>query len=195
MMPAQTVVAISATHRENANSEAMLLECIRELKKQKISVELIKLRKLKFGPCDGCAGCDTNEKCHIDDEMQRMYPKLLHAKAWVIATPEYWWNVSGLCKNFLDRLNPYWKTRNKYFAGKKAAIITCGGQPLERTGFAEQSLETFFSKMHFEIVGKVRASADAPGEILKQPKKMNECRELGKKIWLALQSQIQTREL
>lgn len=177
-----TVIAVSCSHRDHSNSEAMLLECVHEIEKDGIEVELIRLRELKFFPCDGCAECDTNEKCHIEDEMREIYPKLFAADCWIIATPEYWWNVSGLCKNFLDRLNPYWKKREKYFAGKKAAIITVGGQPMERTGYAEKALETFFTKLHFEVIGKIRASAEAPEEVLKQPNVLNECREFGKKM-------------
>ncbi len=180
--PVPLVIAISSSHRDNSNTEAMLLACVSELKKQKIKVEIIKLRKLRFFPCDGCSDCDTNEKCHIQDEMQEWYPKLLSADGWIIATPEYWWNVSGLCKNFLDRLNPYWKKRHQYFDKKKAAIVTCGGQPLDRTGFAEKALEVFFTKLKFEIVGKVRASAEKPGEVKQQPDVLIECRQLGKKM-------------
>ncbi len=164
----------------------MLLECIREIEKAGIEVEVVRLRKLKFFPCDGCEGCDTNEKCHIKDEMQKVYPKLFAADCWIIASPEYWWNVSGLCKNFLDRLNAYWIKREKYFAGKKAAILTCSGQPLERSGFAEKYLELFFTKMRFEILGKVHACADSKNEILKQPAALNDCRTVGKKIAVAL---------
>ncbi len=176
------VIAISASHRDRSNSEAMLVECVKALEKEKIPVEIIRLRKLDFSPCDGCAGCDTNEKCHIEDGMQAIYPKLFAAKAWIIASPEYWWNVSGLCKNFLDRLNAHWKGRKKFFGGKKAAIFTCAGQPLERTGFAEQYLELFFNKMHCQVIGKVRASAEEPEEVLKQASTLNECRKLGKKM-------------
>lgn len=188
------VIAISASHRENPNTEAMLLEMVKELKKQKISVEVMKLRKIDFKRCDGCKGCDTAEKCHINDVMQQWYPKLLNADAWIIASPEYWWNVSGLCLNFLDRLNAYWLVRKKYFAGKKATILTCGGQPVERTGYAERFLKVFFKNLHFKVVGAVRASAEHPNEVKKQAKTMNACRNLGKKMAKMLKQQLKNKK-
>ncbi len=180
------VVAISASHRDNANTEAMLRACASELQKQNIRVRIIRLRKLKFKPCDGCVGCNEKNGCHIDDEMTALHPCLFKARAWIVATPEYWWNVSGHCKDFLDRLNAYWKARATHFAGKKAAILTCGAQPLERTGYAEKALETFFTKMHMDIVGSVRASAENPGEIRTQARLLTACRTLGKKLALEL---------
>ena len=176
------VIAVSGSHRDNANTEAMLLACVSELKKQKISVELIVLRNLSFEPTDACAICDDDNPPHFKDELQWLLPKIISADGWIIATPEYWWGVSGHCKQFLDRLTPYWRKREKYFWGKKTAIITCGGQPLERTGYAEAHLELFFEKMKMPLIGKVRASAEAPEEILQQPGVLNECRKLGKKM-------------
>ncbi|MBI5223843.1 flavodoxin family protein [Candidatus Micrarchaeota archaeon] len=178
----EKIIAISATHRDESNTEAMLLQTIEELENKGYEVQLIKLRKLNFKSCDGCKDCDTNERCHIKDPLTPIYRALLEAKVWIIATPEYWWNVSGLCKTFVDRLNAYWKAREKYFEGKYFAVITCGGQPIERTGYAERYLELLFGKLYFQHIGSVRASADGPLEILKQTEKLQECRELGKRI-------------
>lgn len=176
------VIAISASHRDHSNSEALLQECLQSLEKQNIPFQLVQLRKLRFSPCDGCAGCDTNEKCHLEDELQAIYPQLLAAKVWIIATPEYWWNVSGLCKNFLDRLNAYWLQREKYLWNKKIVILTVGGQPLERMGFAEQYLELFANKLHMSVIGKLKASAENPDEILQQNETLAHAAELGNQI-------------
>lgn len=176
------IIAISATQRDKSNTEAMLLECIKTIEKEGTKVELIKLRKLDFKPCDGCEGCDDAERCHIEDSMQRIYPKLLEAKIWIIASPEYWWNVSGLCKNFIDRLNAYWKIRKQKFGGKKVVIITCGGQPVERNFYAEKYLKHLFTNLYFEIIGSVRASADEKEVVLKQKDVMEKCKKLGKMV-------------
>ena len=175
------IIAISTTHRNKSNTEAMLLECINEIRKSH-PVELVKLRELNMDQCDGCVGCDEEEKCHIKDSFSSIYPKILSADIWIISSPEYWWNVSGLCKNFIDRLNPYWKKREQYFKGKKVAILTCGGQPLDRNFYAENYLKHFFSKLYFDPIGSVRASADLQEEVLKQPLVLEECRKLGEKI-------------
>jgi multimeric flavodoxin WrbA len=176
------VIAFSCSHRDNSNSEAMLLACTQELEKEGIPVELVRLRRINFLPCDGCAECETNQKCRIEDDLQEIYPKLFAAKAWLMASPEYWWNVSGLCKNFLDRLNAHWRERKKLFGNKKSAIFTCGAQPVEKTGFAEKYLELFFSKMGCEIIGKVRASAEEPNAVLKKKKVLQACQKIGKKL-------------
>ena len=176
------VVAISSSHRDRSNSEAMLKACVGEIEKNGIKVELIILRNINFLPCDGCKDCDTNESCHIKDSLTNIYPKLLNAEVWLIASPEYWWNVSGLCKSFLDRLNAYWKSREKYFKGKSVAIFTCGGQPTDRNHYAEDYLRLLFTKIYFNILGSVRASAENPQEVLNQKETIEKCRELGRQI-------------
>lgn len=182
MKESPKVMAISCSHRNNANTEQMLVACLSELKKRGVSFELVALRKLDMKTCDACSECEKDNLCRMNDDLQKIYPKLLNAKVWIVATPEYWMNVSGLCKNFLDRLTPYWMERKKHFAKKKAAIITCGGQPKKRIGHAEKYLRLFFSKLHMKVIGSVLTSAEEPKEVLAQAKTLRECRNLGKKI-------------
>lgn len=191
---APVVLAVSATHRDNSNTESMLLATLQPLLEKNVDVELVRLRQLCMNPCDGCERCSPANGCRFDDALTRLYPRIFSARAWIVASPEYWWNVSGHCKTFLDRLNGYWKERDRYFAGKKAVVLTCGGQPLERTGYAEKALETFFSKMHFDLVGSVRASADLPDEILAQPSVLAECVRMGEKLGLALETTRPVKE-
>ncbi|MEK6982399.1 MAG: flavodoxin family protein [Candidatus Micrarchaeota archaeon] len=182
MLNTAKIIAISSSHRDRSNSEAMLKACVEEIEKNGIKVEFVVLRNLNFKFCDGCKDCDTNEKCHVKDSLTSIYPKLLNAEVWLISSPEYWWNISGLCKSFLDRLNAYWKVREKYFKGKSVAIFTCGGQPIERNHYAEDYLRLFFTKLYFNTIGSVRASAENPEDVLKQKETMEKCKELGKQI-------------
>ena len=61
MLNTAKIIAISSSHRDRSNSEAMLKACVEEIEKNGIKVEFVVLRNLNFKFCDGCKDCDTNE--------------------------------------------------------------------------------------------------------------------------------------
>lgn len=56
--------------------------------------------------CKGCFSCwfDTRGKCIIKDDMEKILYLMQGADILVLATPLYFDNVSGLLKDFMDRL-------------------------------------------------------------------------------------------
>lgn len=71
-------------------------------------VELLYTSKLNINPCLGDFNCwlKTPGKCHQQDDMQMIHPKLREADVWVFASPVYVWGVSGPLKNLMDRIIP-----------------------------------------------------------------------------------------
>lgn len=70
-------------------------------------IKLIDLVENKIGTCFGCYS--KNQKlckypCVKKDDMEKIYPLLERADAIVFGIPVYWFNISGLMKNFIDRL-------------------------------------------------------------------------------------------
>lgn len=93
-------------------------------KKIKNKSELILLRNLNINYCKGCLYCENNESCLINDDMQNLYSKILKADKLIIAVPNYYDNVTGLFKTFIDRLNIFFK--NQRLKDKKIIFIVVG---------------------------------------------------------------------
>lgn len=76
--------------------------------------EQIYLAKYKINPCRGCKTCweKTPGKCAQKDDMAELVTKVISSDVMGLATPVYADNVSGLLKNFIDRLivigDPHW---------------------------------------------------------------------------------------
>ena len=70
--------------------------------------EQILLSKKAIKNCKGCFWCwlKTPGKCVIKDDMEPILEKLKEADILVFATPLYVDNVTGLMKNFMDRILP-----------------------------------------------------------------------------------------
>jgi len=71
-----------------------------------VKTELVWLGDYNLGVCRGCKVCVTHgeEKCPLKDDRDLIVGKMLSADGFVIASPNYSWQVPGLLKVFLDRL-------------------------------------------------------------------------------------------
>ncbi len=96
--------------------------------------ELIHLYDYNIKPCIGCVSDDIRAcrfPCIIDDDDFNMIgEKILEAHGLVIGTPIYWYSVSGLLKNFIDRLtsmeNMIYHVGKSLLDGKVAGFIAVG---------------------------------------------------------------------
>ncbi len=71
-------------------------------------VEYIKLKDKKINPCSGCYECWTRTpgECIYKDDMTELRQKIRKADLVIFSSPLYIFNVTGIMKNFLDRLLP-----------------------------------------------------------------------------------------
>ena len=74
-------------------------------------IEYIKLKDMKINPCTGCYTCWTKTpgECIFQDDMTDLRVKSRKADLVVFASPLYIFNVTGIMKNFLDRILPNMK--------------------------------------------------------------------------------------
>jgi putative NADPH-quinone reductase/putative sterol carrier protein len=82
-------------------------------------IEYVKLKDMKINPCTGCYTCWTKTPgaCIFQDDMTDLRLKFRKADLVIFASPLYIFNVTGIMKNFLDRLlpniKPYMLIENK----------------------------------------------------------------------------------
>ncbi len=82
-------------------------------------VTRINIRDIKLGFCLGCRDCYNYGDCVQNDDMNKIYPKILEADILVFATPIYFGEMSGSLKTFLDRMYPLYTS----IKGKEVYII------------------------------------------------------------------------
>lgn len=70
------------------------------------SVTCFDLQKLDIHGCLGCmkGGKDPNSPCVQKDGMEKIYPAYKEADIVVLASPLYYWTISGQLKTAFDRL-------------------------------------------------------------------------------------------
>ena len=101
------IIAICGSPRRG-NTEFVLKRILTKAEELGSSVELVLLREKRIEFCNGCLNCDSTGECNIRDDMQIIYPKLENADLIILGSPNYFHNVSGMMKNFVDRLLPFY---------------------------------------------------------------------------------------
>ena len=117
-----------------------------------VEVELVWLGGYEVNPCSGCSDyCEKSGECRIRDGMSELYGKMVEADAIIIGTPTYFWGVSGILKNFIDRSLPLYYTGG--LKGKLGASISVA----EENGHNEalDAVSSFYQLHEMREVGGV----------------------------------------
>ncbi len=185
-MATQKVLIVNGSPRKKGNS-AVLAERVAEgARSLGAEVETVILQDLDIKPCDGCGVCRTLGKgCHIDDDMQALYPKVREADALVVAGPVYFFTVTAQTKLFMDRCYAIVKTGDNALAGKRVGIVlTYGGADAFGSG-AVNALRTFqdaYRYVRAQIVGTVHGTASTAGEVKDNQELMDGALALGRRL-------------
>ena len=94
-------------------------------------MQLIRLAEKKIGYCKACDFCMKNHGiCVQKDDMSQIYPVYKTADIIVLASPMYYWGITGQLKCAFDRLfaiaelNPNYENPQKEWHKQKASNIS-----------------------------------------------------------------------
>ncbi len=136
--------------------------------------ENVFLAKKKIGPCTACNACwlKTPGQCSQRDDMDELLEKVIASDVVVFATPVYVDNVTGIMKNFMDRLipigDPHWEKDGngecrhvmRNAKPRKIAVISNCGFP-QQSHF--QVLRLFFRRVARNISAELIAEVYRDG--------------------------------
>ena len=120
------ILAVSCSPRKNGNTIAMLEKALDGARVDGADVELYSIAGKNIQPCDGCWGCTKTGRCHIKDDMQELYEKLIAADGIIFGTPIYFWGMTAQAKAVMDRtisLNQPGRNLNNKVGG---VVASCG---------------------------------------------------------------------
>ncbi|MFZ5596467.1 MAG: flavodoxin family protein [Bacillota bacterium] len=151
------IMAVNGSPRgRDGNTDRLLRPFLEGARSAGAETETVYLREKMIKHCTGCYTCWTKTPgvCIHKDDMPGLLDKLLAADMVVYATPLYVFTVSGLMKDFMDRILPLAKPqmvrqdnklmhpmRHEGVWPKKVVLISNSGYPSRRQFSA--LLETF----------------------------------------------------
>lgn len=122
MENAPKILFISGSMRKG-NTEHILLKIYESINSDSKELIFLKDKNIKF--CKGCLTCYARPDCTIKDDMADILAKILKSDILVLGTPNYYENVSGLMKNFMDRCHPFYE--HELIRDKKVILVYVGG--------------------------------------------------------------------
>jgi len=183
------MLALFGSPRKKGNSTLLANHIILGAESEGATVESICLNGLNIKPCQGCYACQVegSKGCIVDDDMQSLYPKIIEADAFIIASPVYWFTMSAQTKIFMDRCMAVFDENIEEgpLYGKKIAIAMAYGDKDAFSSGCINALRTFQDAYNFvgaDILGMIYGSAEDPGEITKNVELMQDAETLGKKL-------------
>jgi len=135
------VCILMGSPRKTGNTFQLLQPFMAEMEAHGHSCELIWLYDKKILPCTACRTCQkdwTVFGCCQQDDVEEIAQSVLDCDLVVFASPIYTWYCTAPMKTLLDRfaygMNKFYTEKKgpALWAGKRAALITTCGYPVEK---------------------------------------------------------------
>jgi multimeric flavodoxin WrbA len=151
------ILILSGSYRKNGNTGQIISLIKEQLEeeatqcRQPLEIETVFLGHQHIELCRGCRVCfdQGEQKCPLKDDFLTIKVKMQQADGILLASPVYVDDVSGITKNWIDRLSHV--CHRPEFAGKSAYLIaTVGSSP---TRHALQTMRLAMSVWGFHLSG------------------------------------------
>ena len=117
--------------------------------------------------------------------MQQIYPAYQSADVIVLASPMYYWGISGQLKCAFDRLFAVAELTPNYANPKKECVLLMAAEGNSESNFApvKAFYEGLISHLDWKNSGIVYAGGNMDiGDILNKPEQLKQAEELGKSL-------------
>ena len=172
------ILALIGSPRKNGNTDLLVDQILRGSKTNGHSSEKLFLYDYTISLCMDCRNCKKGDYvCCINDEMQKIYPKMESADVIIFGTPIYWYGPTAKMKMLMDRMRPF--VENGKLNGKKAFVVAPSAEGIKACGPLVEMFRMSFDYLGIELVGKILAKAYEKGEIATHQAELDRAYELG----------------
>ena len=180
---AKKIVVLNGSPRKNGNTASLINAFVKGAEESGNQVTEFHLAGMNIRGCLGCwgGGKDPECPCVQRDDMQKIYPVYKEADVVVLASPLYYWFISGWLKNAFDRLFAVAECDPNYRNPVKESVLIMAA---EGSGFEESEhwydhLETHIG---WKSLGKILCPwVTQPGDTRDKPE-LQQAYALGKSI-------------
>ena len=182
------VLGVVGSPRKGGNTDILVdkvLEGVKDIGAE--TIDKILLPDYNVEPCTSCYTCLTKDEteCVLDDDMGKIYEKMLQADCLVLGTPLYWYSCTAQFKAFMDRWIATMDTKyNSSLTGKGGLLVTAyeEARAADPARFLIQQMQHSFHFIKMRFVGTVQASAFDAGEVRNDEKALSEAYEMGRSL-------------
>lgn len=178
------IVVMNGSPRKNGNTAALVREFTKGAEDAGHTVTEFFLDGMEIHGCKGCFGGHSGRACPCvqKDDMAKLYPAVKECDVLVLASPLYYWNMSGQLRTAIDRLFALEEGDGNLLRGhgRAGALLMAA----EGHGFEDvvRYYDHLIEHLRWENLGHVLAGGnDAVGDIKGKPE-LQQAYELGASI-------------
>lgn len=177
------IVILNGSPRKGGNTSALIKAFTEGAESAGNTVTEFVLDGMNIHGCKGCFGGGKNpaSPCVQKDDMDKIYPVYKEADVVVLASPLYYWTISGQLKCAFDRLFAVAECNSDYANPVKESVLLMAaeGYGFEETLYWYDRLEQHigWKSLGKVLCGGVMAVGDIEGN-----KKLEEAKKLGSSI-------------
>lgn len=177
-----SIVVIHGGTRKNGNTESLINEAMKG-----IEVEQIYLRDYVIKPIKDMRH-ESKGFGEVNDNYNAIIDRVISHDILIFSTPIYWYSMSGIMKNFIDRWSQTtretkYSNIKKQMENKQAFVIAVGGDEPTIKGLPMiQLFQYIIDFIGIEFAGYVLGKGNKPGEILEDYQAMNAVAILNKRL-------------
>lgn len=181
------ILILNGSPRANGNTKALVDSFTRGATANGAEVICFDLQKMNIHGCLGCCkgGKDAASPCVQKDDMEQIYAAYQAADVVVLASPIYYWSISGQLKCAFDRLFAVAELTENYANPPKncALLLAAEGDSESNLAPVKAYYEALLSHMHWNNLGLVYAGGNMNvGDILNKPEQLAQAEAFGKSI-------------
>ena len=186
------VLGLFGSPRRGGNTDLLLEEMLRGAQSREAEIEKIFLSEWDISGCRECRKCEIDGNCVIQDQMQKLYPKLLQADYIILASPIFFYGVTAQAKRMIDRCQALWARKyilkktsmQEESARRKGWFISVGGSRGEKVfQGAILTVRYFFDALNVEYAGELTfRRIDSKGAIKKHASALEEAFQAGQRL-------------
>lgn len=178
------IVILNGSPRKNGNTTALTAEFTKGAKEAGNDVTEFFLGSMKINGCKGCFGGHSSKEypCVQQDDMNKIYPLVKECDIVVLATPLYYWNMSGQIRIAIDRLFALEEGDGNLLRGHdRSSVLLMAGE-----GYGFDDVVSYYDHLlehlKWENLGHVLAGGNGEIGDIKGKIELQEAYELGKSI-------------
>jgi multimeric flavodoxin WrbA len=185
------VLGIYGSARKGGNSDQLLDKALEGAESSGAEILRVYARDLTISGCRACGGCDKTGKCVVKDDMMSVYAQFEEADIIFLASPIYFYGMTGQVKLLIDRAQAMWskrflektqEQRKRYDSGMGYLIAVGATSGKNLFEGVQLTAKYFFDALDMSYEGGLfYRKMDKKNAVSENPEALQEALDLGKK--------------
>ena len=178
------IVILNGSPRKNGNTSVLVKAFAEGAESAGHTVTEFFLDSMEIYGCIGCFGGHSSKECPCvqKDDMDLIYPAVKECDVVVLATPLYYWNMSGQIRTAIDRLFALEEGDGNLLRGhERAAVLLMAAE-----GHGFKDVLTYYNHLmehlHWKNLGHVLSGGNMNVGDIKGKPEIEKARALGASI-------------